>query len=88
MQNSSNKGTKLKAKWKLNCEKPAPFTDESLQFAGEGGRRGDQLLMDLNFPHLCGSYPNAPGRGCLGLQPLPPVSGPKKSSNVLTPGEF
>ena len=27
----SNKGTKLKAKGKLNCEKPAPFTDESLQ---------------------------------------------------------
>ena len=34
---SSNKGTKLKAKIKQNCEKPAPFIEESAAREGEEG---------------------------------------------------
>ena len=34
---SSNKGTKLKAKRKRNCEKPAPFIEESAAREGEEG---------------------------------------------------
>ena len=44
-KDSSNKGTKLKAKRKGNCEKPAAFTEES---AGKGGRRGVHLSRELN----------------------------------------
>ena len=44
-KDSSNKGTKLKVERKLNCEKPAAFTEES---AGKGGRRGGQLFRELN----------------------------------------
>ena len=44
-KDSSNKGTKLKAKRKRNCEKPAAFTKES---AGKGGRRGVHLSRELN----------------------------------------
>ena len=40
-KDSSNKGTKLKAKRKLNCEKPAPFIEES---AGKGRKRRGSAL--------------------------------------------
>ena len=44
-KDSSNKGTKLKVERKRNCEKPAPFIEES---AAKGGRRGGQLFRELN----------------------------------------
>ena len=69
-KDSSNKGTKLKAKRKRNCEKPAGFTEES---AGKGGSRGGQLSRELNLPQLWVPVLMPKAGAATGSAPLPPL---------------
>ena len=71
----------LSMKRKLNCEKPALFTEESSQATEE--EKGVSFLGNWIHPDLCGSNPDTPGRGCPGVcAHSPPVSGRRRVSSV------